>query len=398
MIGVWMLAAWLGLQASPPAATAADRVVLKDGRELRGLVTSKTAGPRVGFDMLVRRDWAEAHVADLAERWVRNAETMRRPAVAERQRRLKTWRAERTATVGEDRVTAWIDAELKRLEDPRALESPLLAVRIGRDGCRAAERAADADRRALALAWTCNLPDPEEKTPDELKGSIEARGFVADGTDFPSLEKLTPLTTEPEAKWLARRAATELTVDPGRRFLRYQGLLIPDPGAGARLDAQIDLNAALGQIARLFDPNAAAADPLAPALAKIGREGGVGAVVTSLDIAPDLSRVGVNVALWIRGPRGWTEYGSRNSVVRPEDVPRGVADAIGQDPQVQSVFNLAGSLGLGAVTAEMRDRSLRMGAATQQALGAARADFARELDALALPVLEPPAPSPKPAQ
>lgn len=375
----------------PPAGTVADRVTLRDGKVLLGLVTSPAAGPRVGFDMLVRRAWAEAHVPDLAAKWIRNAETMRKPAVAERRRRLEAWRVERKAAVGEDRITGWIDAELKRLEDPQALDAPLLSVRIGRDGCRSAERNTDAGRRMLALAWTCNLPDPEEKTPDEARDAVESRGFVADGADFPSLDKLTPIVSEPEAKWLARRAATELAVDQGRRFLRYQGLLIPDPTDGRKLDAQLDLGSALGQIGRLLDPDAAASDPLEPALARIGREGGVGAVVTRLDMAPDLSRVGVDVALWVRGERGWVEYGSRQAVVRPEDVPPGAAEGIGQDPQVQSVFNIAESLGLGAVTAEMKDRDLRMGAATARALGTARAAFAQELDALGFPVLEKPA-------
>ncbi|WP_337177052.1 hypothetical protein [Paludisphaera sp.] len=397
MIGVWLLAACVGLQepapagAGAPATTTADRVVLKDGRELLGLVTSPAAGPRVGFDMLVRREWAEAHVPDLAARWVRNAETMRRPAVAERRRRLAAWRAERKAAVGEDRVTTWIDAELRRMEEPGALDSRLLSVRIGRDGCRSAEPATDPDRRLLALAWTSNLPDPEGKSPDELRDAVEARGFLAEGTDFPSLDGLTSLTTEPESKWLARRAATELQVDPGRRFIRYQGLLLPEPADGGRLDARLDLGAALGQIGRLLDPDAGGADPLGPALAGIARQGGVGAVVTRLDMTPDLSRVGVEIALWVREPRGWVEYGARNAVVRPEDVPAGDAAAIGEDPQVKSVFNIAESLGLGVITPEMKERGLRMGAATESALGAARAAFIKELDALALPVLEGPA-------
>jgi hypothetical protein len=384
MIGVWLLAACVGLQDPAPAggatatATAADRVVLKDGRTLLGLVTSPAAGPRVGFDMLIRREWAEANVPDLAARWARNAETMRRPAVAERRRRLEAWRAERKATAGEDRVTAWIDAELTRMEDPNTLDSPLLAVRIARDGCRSAERAGDVERRLLALAWICKLPDPEGRSPDALRDGVEGRGFVADGADFPSLEKLTPLETEPESRWLARRAATELLVDSGRRFIRYQDILLPEPADAGKLDARLDLNAALGQIGRLLDPGAGAADPLGPALARIGREGGVGAVVTRLDMTPDLSRVGV-------------EYGARNAVARPDDVPAVAAEAIGRDPQVQSVFNIAESLGLGAIAPEMKERGLRMGAATERALGEAREAFSRELNALALPVLEPPA-------
>ena len=46
-------------------------------------------------------------------------------------------------------------------------------------------------------------------------------------------------------------------------------------------------------------------------------------------------------------------------------------------------------LGLGSVPAELKDRSLRMGAATEKALGMARSAFNQDLDQLALPVLEP---------
>ena len=276
------------------------------------------------------------------------------------------------------------------MDDPKALDAPLLAVRIGRDGCRSAERNTDAGRRLLALAWTCGLPDPEDRPPDEVRDAVEGRGFVVEGEGLPPLDALTPIASEPEPKWLARRAATELAVDAGRKFIRYNNLLLPDPGEGRGLDAPLDLNTALGQVAKLLDPDAAAVDPLEPELGRIAQQGGVGAVVTRLQVAPDLSRAGVDVALWIHGPRGWVEYGARNAVVRPEDVPPGAAEGIGQDPQVQSVFNIAESLGLGAATQEMKERGLRMGAATARALGTARSAFAEELNALAFPVLEPP--------
>ncbi|MDG3004417.1 hypothetical protein [Paludisphaera mucosa] len=387
-------------EAAPPALTVADRVTLRDGKVLLGLVTSPAAGPRVGFDMLVRRDWAQAHVPELAARWIRNAETMRKPALAERRKRLEAWRDER-GKAGGDRVATWIDGELKRLDDPNGLDAPLLSVRIARDGCRSAERNSDASRRMLALAWLCGLPDAEDRPPGEVQDAIEGRGFTADGDEVPPLDKLMPIVAEPEAKWLARRAATEVSVDAGRRFLRYNNLLLPDPADGGRpLDAPLDLGSALGEIGKLLDPDAAAVDPLAPALAKIAAKGGAGAVVTRMDMAPDLSRVQVDVALWVRGPQGWVLYGSRNATVRPEEVDPGAAADIGQDPQVQSVFKIAESLGLGAVAGEMRERSLRMGAATARALGQARSAFSQELNGLAFPVLEASpetAPAPPPA-
>jgi len=374
---------------APPAATVADRVTLRDGKVALGLITSPAAGPKVGFDMLVRRAWAEAHVPDLAAKWARNAGTMGKPALAERRKRLQAWRDERSRfVVGGDKILAWIDAELKRLDDPKALDAPLLSVRIARDGCRTAERNSDASRRTLALAWLSNLPNPEDATPGEVADSVEARGFMAEGTEVPSLDRLLPVVTEPEAKWLARRAATELAVDPGRRFIRYNNILIPEQTDGQALNAPLDLNAALGQLAGLLDPSAAATDPLGPALAKIGSRGGAGAVVTRMDVAPDLSQVRIDIALWARGPQGWFEYGSRSVIGRPEDAAPAAAAVLEKDPQIQSVFNFADALGLGTVTAEMKERGLRMGAATSKALGQARSAFSQDLSGLAFPVLE----------
>jgi len=368
-----------------------DRVVLRDGKTVVGLVTSTAAGPRVGFDMLVGREWAEAHVPEHAARWSRNIGTMSRSAIAERRRRLEAWRDERSRASGAgDRIVAWIDAELKRMDDPAQLQAPLLAVRIPRDGCRSAERGTEAGRRMLALAWLCRLPNPETSAPGELRDALEGRGFDPDGGEVPSLDRLLPITSEPEAKWSARRAATELAVERGRKFIRYGDLLLPDPSDGQAAEMKLDPSMLLGEIGKLLDPGGGGAvDPLAPALEKIAREGGSGAVVTTLNLAPDLSRVAVESALWVRGPRGWTNFGSRNAVVRTDEVDPGVAAGIAQDPQVQSVFNIAEGLGLGAVTGEMKERSLRIGAATGRALGLARSAFRQELDALAFPVLEP---------
>ncbi len=207
---------------------------------------------------------------------------------------------------------------------------------------------------ARSLAWLSGLPNPEDAPPGEVTDSVEARGFMAEGTGVPSLDRLLPIVAETEAKWLARRAATELAVDSGRRFIRYNNLLLPEQTDGQAINAPLDLNAALGQIAGLLDPAAAQTDPLAPALAKIAARGGSGAAVTRMDMAPDLSRVRVGIGLWVRGPQGWFEYGSRTAEVGPNDVPPAAAAGLENDPQVQSVFNFADALGLGAVTAEMR--------------------------------------------
>jgi hypothetical protein len=115
-----------------------------------------------------------------------------------------------------------------------------------------------------------------------------------------------------------------------------------------------------------------------------------GAVVTQLEIQPDLSSVGVESTLWARGPGNrWVAVGFRNATVRPEDLARDAGRDLAEDPQVKGAFKVAEMLGLGAVSPEIKNRSLKIGAATEKALGMARTSFNQYLDLLALPVLAP---------
>ena len=109
----------------------------------------------------------------------------------------------------------------------------------------------------------------------------------------------------------------------------------------------------------------------------------------SLEIQPDMSTVTVESTLWVREGQRWSIFGSRNAVVRPDELGREAGKNLAEDPQVKGAFQIAEMLGLGAVPAEMKERSLRIGAATERALGMARSAFNQDLDQLALPVLEP---------
>ncbi len=62
------------------------------------------------------------------------------------------------------------------------------------------------------------------------------------------------------------------------------------------------------------------------------------------------------------------------------------ADALAEDPQIKGILGLAEGLGLGGIDPDLRQKSLRMGAATREAMGQARDAFEREISRLALPV------------
>jgi hypothetical protein len=183
-----------------------------------------------------------------------------------------------------------------------------------------------------------------------------------------------------------------VAVDSGLRFLQFRDVLIPDTPIGQQPLNQAALTTALSELKRLLDPGSdrGAPDPLAETLSMLAGRGRIGAVVTRLVIAADFSGVTVESTLWVRteGAR-WVPFGSRSATVRPDDLPPGAGREIKGDPQVQGAFRLVEGLGLGSIPPELKERSLRIGAATQQALGLARSAFNQDLDALALPVLEP---------
>lgn len=376
------------------AATPADRVTLKDGTVVLGLVTA--TGRHGEVDFVVSRSWAERNAANHLKSWDRAAAAVATRAIEQRRARLSAWRGEREKAPGvgaDDRILNWIDREQKRLADPAAAaQTPLIPVRFPRTEIRQLDRQPISASRLLRLAWTNDIADPESKDSARLTGSLEARGLIVDPRAPPApMDRLLPPTPEPEALWLARRAATEIALDSGLRFLRYQGTVLPDPGPGGAVGA-VDPSMALSEIVRLLNPEGAATrpDPLAERLKAVAGRGRTGAVVTGLTIAPDLAGVTIETTFWVRAAGGnWTAYGTRATTVRTDEVRPDEGNDIAEDPQVKRAFGLIESLGLGAIPAEMKQRSLQIGAATRKALGDSRAAFERDLAAVMLPVLEP---------
>jgi hypothetical protein len=388
-----MLAIDAACSAAPPE-TVADQITLRDGSVVKGLVTSVTSGPRGSVEFLVRRALAETLPKQHIRAWDRSTAASTRMAIGQRRKRLEMWRRERSPFVGpDDRIVRWIDQELARLTAPGEPEpSVLLKVRLPRNEVRELDRRPAPVERLLRLGWLCGLPEPESMPVDDLKNFLETRGYAVDMTARKppaSVDRLLPLATEPEARWLARRAATELAIDPDLRFLRYQDTVFPDAGAGQPV-SDIGLSTAVSELKRLLDlDQGQQTDPMVEKLKSIGAKGRSGAAVTRLAIQPDMSSVTVESALWVREGSRWLLFGSHNATVRPDELENDAGKDLAEDPQVKTAFQIADLLGLGTIPAEVKQRSLRIGAATQKALGTARSAFDQDLLDLALPVLEP---------
>ena len=402
MIGNALILGLLLVGADGPhgaAAGVADRITLKDGSVVLGLVATGGAGPRGAVELLVRREWAEKNLKDHLAHWSRSSEAATRKAAELRLKRLSDWSRDRAAAPGggaDDRIMQWIDREKARLADPAELmRSVLLSVRLTHGEFHEVSRRPASVTRLLRLAWLSELPEPEAMSLDRMKDALESRGFAPDtaGKSPPvSLDRLLPLVAESEATWMARRAATEVAIDPGLRFLRYQDMVIPDTKAGEPPMNAMGLSTAISGLKGLLDPEQAQGqpDPTVEKLESVAARGRIGAVVTRLVIAPDMSGVTVDSTLWVRvGGDRWVPYGFRTATVRPDELRPEAGRDLAEDPQVKGVFRMVEALGLGAIPQEFKERSLRIGAATQKALDTARSAFNQDLEALVLPVLEP---------
>lgn len=377
-------------QSAPNRATAADRITLRDGSVVLGLVTSSASGPRASVEVLVRREWAEANLKDWAKKWDRSLEAGSRLAARQRHDRLTAWRRDRAPSVtADDRIIAWIERELKRLARPDPLwRTPLMPVHLARGDVKTMSRQPHANSRLLQLGWLCELRNVETMSPDALADALESRGFDIHGDTVPSLSGLLPLAPEGDMAWLARRAATELSIDPDLRFIRYQGMLLPD-AQGGRPAAGLDLASALSAVTKLLDPEQGRADPLAAVLKRVADRGRVGAIVTTMEMPADFARVSVESTLWLRaGGDRWVPYGARSSSIRPDDLAPDAGKNLAGDPQVGTAFSLVEALGLGTVAPELKQRALRMGAATEKALGTVRSAVSQDLEGLMLPIFE----------
>ncbi len=386
MSGLILLGLSLLGQAKPAVIpeTAADVVILRDGAAAYGQIVEPA--PRGTMILAVRRDWAKTKLPEWSKRWTEIEKPQVRRAVAQRKDRLAAWKQERARSAqADDPILRWIDSEAERLSKPEEIPpSTLMVVKLNRSDVRSIQRRTKASARMLRQAWLSHFRNAEEMPLPALRDALEARGFLADGQGEASVERLLPLMSETDARWLARRAATEVANDSGLRFLQTQGLVLPEPppGQGAPITAA---TSAIGQLGRLLSdaPN----DPLADSLREVAERGRVGAVVTRLDVSPDLSAVRVESILLARDHSGrWLPATTRWSVVRPEEAAAGAGKQLEEDPQIKVVFKVAESLGLGQIPDSVKQRSLNMGAATQKALGQTRSALIEDLTALELPV------------
>ncbi len=280
-----------------------------------------------------------------------------------------------------DPISAWLDREIERLESPDAPTLMLMRVVLERRQVRGLDDRAEEANRRLRQGWRAGFEDVETIPLEDLERKLQGRGFALGAVDPGRIDDLLPIAAESDTQWLVRRAATEVKYDSGLRFIKYQGLVLPENQPGEAPNVAAVANSALQSLLG----EAPAEDPLRARLRDVERRGRVGVVVTGLTMAPDFATVTVESALWVRlGPDRWRPAVQRPATVRPENVRPDAATPLANDPQVQGAFNLFEGLGLGAISPELKQRGLTVGAATRQALGDAQSALRRDLESLSL--------------
>ena len=379
----------LAALAAGPAvapASAADSLTLHDGSVVKGRIVDPSR--RTAVSIMMSRAWAEAKIPKRMAAWRAVEDRTQKKARAQRVARLEAWKRERGGADQDDAIGKLIDAELERLADKDAKPSRLMVVSIDRREVKQITKSTPDLERLLSLGWRSGLKDVEGMTPAELKTAVQGRGFLAEGGEEPSLDDLLPLAPESDERWGIRRAATEVTAERSLRFVRYQGLLMPEGVPGQAPAAQD----ALGALKGLLGGGEAAEDPLIAKAKTVADRGRRGMVVTSLEIALDASAVQVESTLWVRsGQDRWDPAVRRPAQVRTDDLKPGAGEELIADPQVKAVFEMVEGLGLGGIDPDLKRRSLGVGAATRLALHQAQSALDGDIQAAALPIGEAPA-------
>ncbi len=360
----------------------AETVVLKDGTVLRGLVTA--TDPRAGTTLVVRREWVQEHAPDFLARWDADAAPRQQRAVEQRRTRLRAWRRERAAAAeAGDRVLAAIDRALARLDDgAEAAETPLIAVTISPRDLRRVDRQPARSVRLLRQAWRAEFADPEAMTLPELEAALMGRGFDLANTDPVPLADRLPLPVESDARWRARRAATEVRSEPGLRFVQSGNLFLPEPDAGGI--PMIFQAGGFGNF-NADGPGNPGVDGREAALRGIAARGRTGAIVRRQRVASNPDAATVEYELMVRQPNGrWTPFGTAASTIRPADLTPADRQAPGGFQMQMSSFSFEFGPN-GAVSREERTPP-DLGPMLQKATTRARARFDAELEGLALPL------------
>ena len=369
-------------KADTEAKTVADRIVLRDGKELLGQVEESSNGGMLMI--LARREMVRKALPNWAAKWEDAEKVANATAVQQRRERLAGWRRERPEVPAPaDRITTWLDRELAQPDGPVA-PSTLMAIRLERDDVSAVERRSDSAAQALRGAWVLGLANPETTPFSTLKDSIAGRGLILANDDPIAVDRLLPPFAQRADHWLLRRAATEVLYDDGLRFIGFGSNILPEPVPGQPLDPATGVTLVEGTIRDVL--GVGRPDSLHLRLGAVAARGRAGMILTRIVIAPDLLSASAESTLYFYNGSNWDRALWRSQRLEVGTVPPVVVTMVAADPQVKAVMNLIDSIGAGFVSPEMKERGLVVATTVGGAVVLVRTALVRSLTGLAFDV------------
>ena len=384
---------------APPGLT--DRITLKDGSVILGEVFNPSDHGKL--ILILQRSWAGKKIPDRKKAWEELEKPYLQRATRERLARLEAWSQARSVNgvlKENDELLKTINLEIERLRDPDSIRpTRLMMVSLDRREIAKVERSGATNIRMLRLGWRAGLSDVESMEFRDLKAALEGRNLPIHLEEPVEIDDLLSLPIETEPQWRLHRAAREVKSERAGWFIRYGDVVLPDSGTAEAFDLKalggVSGLSSLGNVNSLVreltseESQPARRDPLANRLSALAKTGRIGAVVTMLKTAADLSGVEVTSEFWVHmGPNleSWQPAGRRSVQIQNDQIHPTAIKNIEADPQVKKVFEVLEGLGLGQASSEMKQRALSIGAATQQALSEVRTLANADLDRLATPL------------
>ena len=356
----------------PKRESGADRVLLRDGTQLVGLVLGRS---RDGWKVAVDWKWLEQHDADRYAAWRAEwiaSERQRRKQLVER---IDRWLKEHPDA---KELVSFLESERRRLTegDPDPSRFSFCLRSVPSRQVRRIIRADAQNKKVYWAAWVAGKEDVCNRPVSELRKRLLPAALEGEPDLVDLLPRLPPIP-DTDATFRVRKALVEFAY---RKPLVFQGT--PQMWLPVDAQGQPQMPQDLGKLIERFAGQVLGGGVAggAPSPRRIASEAAKkaavsGFLVKELDVARGAVPRNVRVMFYVATPDGsWKPVFRFVEPIKAGDPDK--AAELGENPQIKQVLDLAKSLGVRIDPAQL-NVALGAGAAVDTALRSASAKFLR---------------------